>query len=504
MRRRDTKSGKTIKVRRHKALSLSRSTTLKAAHRYSSSSTGRETNVARLSRELREACELQAATADILSIISDSLTVTQPVFNAIVKNGLKHFAGATVTVVLKEENMLSAAATAAPDPVRVEAWRRGFPAPLSRKYMHGLAILDRRMVDIADAGNVPDDLAIGAQKFLKTGYRAITIMPMMLGDEAIGALSVVRLLPGPLSDLQLAVLKTFAAQAVIAIENFRLLNELRKRTHDLGESLQKQTAIAAMLERERDSKLINMEAIVASIAHEIKQPLAAIVMNGGAAQDDLEHAPPDIEEARSALRDIVADGLRASEVFRSIRALFRSTLRDQQAIDINEIALEALNILEGEFKKHGITTHTELTRELPLVMGHRDQLQHVILNRIQNSIDAMATTKGRNRVLRVKSKHHRCDEIAVTVEDSGPGIDPKKIRAIFDAFVTTKSHGMGLGLAICRMIIDHHAGQISASPDFRSGAMFQFTLPIKKIVLGSVTESLQAMCKNGGISGAMQ
>ena len=230
-----------------------------------------------------------------------------------------------------------------------------------------------------------------------------------------------------------------------------------------------------------------MEAIVASIAHEIKQPLAAIVMNGGAAQDFLEHAPSDIEEARSALRDIVADGLRASEVFRSIRALFRSTLRDHQAIDINEIALEALNILEGEFKKHGITTHTELTRELPLVMGHRDQLQHVILNLIQNSIDAMATTKGRNRVLRVKSKHHGCDEIAVTVQDSGPGIDPKKISAIFDAFVTTKSHGMGLGLAICRMIIDHHAGQISASPDFRSGAMFQFTLPIKKIVLGSVT-----------------
>ena len=189
-------------------------------------------NIRQASRELGEACELQAATADILSIISNSLTDTQPVFNAIVKNDLKHFPGATVTIVIKEENMLSAAATAAPDPVRVEAWRRAFP-PLS-KYMHGLAILDRRMVDIADAGNVPDDLAIGAQKFLKTGCRAITIMPMMLGDEAIGALSVVRLLPGPLSDLQLAVLKTFAAQAVIAIENFRLLNELRQRTHDLG------------------------------------------------------------------------------------------------------------------------------------------------------------------------------------------------------------------------------------------------------------------------------
>jgi two-component system, NtrC family, sensor kinase len=191
-------------------------------------------------RELSESLEQQTATAEILGVISNSLSDTQPVFDAIVQSGLKLFPGAAVSIALPDGGQVKAVAVAESDAARAEAWRHRFPFPLTREYMHSVAILDRRIVDISDVRNAPAELAVGARNFLGSGYRAATMMPMMRGDVAMGALSVVRVAPGPLSEKQLAVLKTFADQAVIAIENTRLLNELR-------ESLQQQTATADVL-----------------------------------------------------------------------------------------------------------------------------------------------------------------------------------------------------------------------------------------------------------------
>jgi len=194
----------------------------------------------RLFNETKEALERQTATAEILRVISSSPTDTQPVFDAIVQSGLTLFSGAAISVALPDGDMVRAAAVAESDPGRAQAWRNRFPFPLTRDYMHGVAILDRRLVDVPDVQNVPAEWAAGSRNFLASGYRAITIMPMMRGETAIGALSVVRLAPGPLSEKQLAALKTFADQAVIAIENVRLVNETK-------ESLEQQKASAEVL-----------------------------------------------------------------------------------------------------------------------------------------------------------------------------------------------------------------------------------------------------------------
>jgi signal transduction histidine kinase len=234
-----------------------------------------------------------------------------------------------------------------------------------------------------------------------------------------------------------------------------------------------------LLERERDNKLMNVEAITASIAHEVKQPLAAIVANGSAALRFLENAPPAHDQIRAALNSIISDSHRTGDLFDGIRALFRKVDQGRQPIDVNEIILAVLQSLRGQFKDHGVVTRSDLTSELPLVDGNRNQLQQVIFNLLHNALEAMEATKDPSRVLRVKTELRGHDAIVVAVEDSGPGIDPNQLDGIFGAFFTTKPHGMGLGLAICRMIIERHGGQLTASSDGKRGASFQFVLPIE-------------------------
>jgi signal transduction histidine kinase len=245
-----------------------------------------------------------------------------------------------------------------------------------------------------------------------------------------------------------------------------------------------------MLERERDNKLMSAQAVTAAIAHEVRQPLAGIVTNASAALRWLGRTPPDHDEARAALNRIQSEGHRTSEVFDTIRALFRTDDQGRQRIEVNDIIVEVLQSLRGELKDHGVETRPELA-ELPLVDGHRGQLRGVIFNLVHNAVEAMDNTTDRSRVLRVTTELRGPDAIAVAVEDSGPGIDPQKLDGIFTAFVTTKSHGMGLGLAICRMIIEQHGGQLTASSDGKNGALLQFVLPIASTTARTTTDRPQ-------------
>jgi C4-dicarboxylate-specific signal transduction histidine kinase len=224
------------------------------------------------------------------------------------------------------------------------------------------------------------------------------------------------------------------------------------------------------------SRQTTMGAMTASIAHEINQPLAAIVTNGNIGLRWLARAEPDLDEIRGALQRIVDDGLRAGDVIGSIRAMFGKDSRAKSAVKLNDVILEVLALAHGELESHQVTLRTELG-EAPEIMADRVQLQQVLLNLVMNAAEAMETVTDRARLLAVTSGGDEAGGVKIAVEDSGPGIERKDIDRIFHAFFTTKSHGMGMGLAICRSIIEAHGGRLWASPRDPHGAVFHVHLP---------------------------
>ena len=261
--------GNAMKNRRRTTTKSKRPSAPKASGRRKTSSTNSDAKIALPTPERDEAQQQLAATAEILRLISNSPTDTQPVFDAIVQSGLKLFPDAAILIALPEGNKLRAAAFAETNLAQAKVLLNRWPISLTRQYLHAVAILDRKVIDIPDARKPTPEFSAGAKYFLTTGYRAITIMPMISGNDAIGALSVVRSAPGPLSDRQIAALRTFAAQAVIAIENTRLLNELRQRTDDLTDSLEQQTATSEVLK------------VISGSPTEIQPVLDAVVANAG-------------------------------------------------------------------------------------------------------------------------------------------------------------------------------------------------------------------------------
>ena len=220
-----------------------------------------------------------------------------------------------------------------------------------------------------------------------------------------------------------------------------------------------------------------MGAMTASIAHEVNQPLAAIVANANAALRWLARGQPDLTEVRATLKRIVSDGLRASQVVASIRAMFGKNRGETSPLTINDLIDEVLNLVNGELASHRILLRKELCNKLPSVMTERVQIQQVFVNLIMNAIEAMSSVSDRERVLIVKSEAFQSDYVLITLQDSGTGIDPEHMDRIFDAFFTTKDRGMGMGLSICRSIAESHGGQLWASPNNPHGTSFYVKLP---------------------------
>jgi C4-dicarboxylate-specific signal transduction histidine kinase len=227
----------------------------------------------------------------------------------------------------------------------------------------------------------------------------------------------------------------------------------------------------------RITRLTTINEVAASIAHEVNQPLAAIVANGKAALRWLRKTPPEAAEAAENVNQIIGDAHRASRVVATIRGMFNKEEHAKGFLDVKEVIEEVVELLRGELNSRRVSVRTDLSQDLPQISANRVQLQQVVLNLVMNAAEAMSTLSDGSRVLSISSKLRQSEEVIIAFEDCGPGIDPKNMDRIFEPFFTTKSQGMGMGLAICRSIVDAHGGQLSASPGIAQGAVFQIALP---------------------------
>ena len=240
-------------------------------------------------------------------------------------------------------------------------------------------------------------------------------------------------------------------------------------------------ASEALREAQRELAHVNrvttMGQLTASIAHEVNQPISAVVTNAQAALRWLDARPPDLEETRQALARIASDGIRAGEVVDRIRALIKKVPARIDRFDINDAIMGVVALTRSELSSNGVSLQTQFAQALPMIEGDRVQLQQVILNLIVNAIEALSGVTGGARELCISTEVHASDGAIVAVRDTGPGLGPATLEQIFDAFYTTKSSGLGMGLSICRSIIEAHAGRIWAEANVPQGATFQFTLP---------------------------
>lgn len=311
------------------------------------------------------------------------------------------------------------------------------------------------------------------------GPEVLSIAVLEFGPKASpGKLVVGTARPAFPDDLEELLLQVAADQLSIAV------------LHDALTDVYAQQA-ARMLERERSEKerdklaaelahagrILSMGELTASLAHEINQPLAAIVANANASRRWLERKTPNHERARQSLDNIARDGMRASDIIRRVRAFSAKGVRNRTPLNINDVIREVVALITHELAREHVGLRTHLADALPAVLADRVELQQVVLNLVINSIEALRTAVDRPKDLCISSARHNKGTVAVSVTDNGNGIEAQHLERMFDPFFTTKSHGMGLGLAISRRIVETHAGTLSATPNRECGMTLAFTLP---------------------------
>jgi PAS domain S-box-containing protein len=258
-------------------------------------------------------------------------------------------------------------------------------------------------------------------------------------------------------------------------------NVIEQITHLASIAVEREQAEEALHKAQAElahvTRVTTLGELTASIAHEVNQPLSAIVTNGGACLRWLAAESPNLDEAREAARRIIRDAQRAGHVITRIRAMLQKTDTQKARLDINDAIRDIVALAQGEVSRNRVTLRMELAADLPPVLGDRVQLQQVILNLLMNGVEAMAVVNDRPRELCIQSRSHESDKVLIAVQDCGIGLDRENLGKIFDAFYTTKSQGMGMGLAISRSIVENHGGRLWATANKGAGVTFQFTLP---------------------------
>jgi signal transduction histidine kinase/PAS domain-containing protein len=409
---------------------------------------------------LQELVEQQKAISEVLRAIANSPHDLQPIFDAILDSAKRLCRADMGSLRLFEESGLRLVGVRG-DPLLVNQVWSSFPV-LDKESFLGRLTTSRLPAHIPDLtaleGDHRDDLWVTAAK---AGHRTALFVPLLKDNEIVGVISLGRTRVQPFTDKQISLFTDFAAQASIALESTRRERQYRKMRSELAHS----------------NRVVTMGHLTASIAHEIKQPIATARNNARAALNFLDKSPPDVAEVTEALTCIVNDADRASEVLDRIGCLIKKAPPRKEVVDLNAVVLEVAALTRSEAVKTGVTVGTQLAGELPRIRCDRVQLQQVILNLIVNAIQSMSGVEDGTREIHISTVSIEPEGVRVAVRDTGHGLRPESLPRLFEPFYTTKPDGMGMGLSICRSIIEAHGGRLWAATCEPRGALFQFTIP---------------------------
>jgi signal transduction histidine kinase len=408
-----------------------------------------------------ELVEQQTAISEVLHAIANSPHDLQPIFDAILDSATRLCRADISTLRVSEESGLRRVAMRG-DPLLVSHAWSSFPV-LSKKGDLLSRLATRRLPT-----HIPDLTALEGDRrddfwttTLNTGLRSALFVPLLKDDEIVGTITLCRKQLQPFTDKQISLFRDFAAQATIALESTRRERQYREMQSELAHA----------------NRVATMGQLTASIAHEIKQPIATARNNARAALNFLDKSPPDVAEVREALACIVDDTDRTSDVVDRIGSIIKKTPPRKEVVDLNAAILDVTALTRGEAVKTSVSVDTQLAGDLPRIECDRVQLQQVMLNLIVNAIQSMSGVEDGKRELHISTARIEPEGVRVAVRDSGLGLRPESLPRLFEPFYTTKPEGMGMGLSICRSIIEAHGGRLWATGCEPRGALFQFTIP---------------------------
>jgi signal transduction histidine kinase len=409
-----------------------------------------------------ELIEQQTAISEVLRAIASSPHDLQPIFDAILDSATRLCRADAGSLRLSEESGLRLVAVRGDPLLAGQVWS-SFPVLAEKESFLGRLAASRLPSQIPDftplEGDLRDDYWMMA---VNAGFRTGLVVPLLKDNEIVGIITLGRKQVQPFTDQQISLFKDFAAQATIALEGTRRERQYREAQMALAHA----------------NRVTTMGQLTASITHEVNQPITAAVTYALAARRFLSAEPPNFHEVDDALSLIVKEGNRAGEVVERVRALIKKVPARKDDIAIDDAILEIIALTRAEAANNSVSVRTQFADGLPRVQGDRVQLQQVMLNLIVNAIQAMSGIGEGARELQISVDAVPSEGgVRVGVRDTGPGLNPESLSRLFEPFYTTKPEGMGMGLSICRAIIEAHGGRLWAIPCEPQGALFQFTIP---------------------------
>ena len=417
-----------------------------------------------LEKELAEVLRQRAAVSAVLRAIANSPHDLQPIFDTIVESARGLFGADMGVFRLVEEAGFRLVARAVSPAVSEDVLP---PKLVERGTFHG-SFYERLMASKSPL-HVPDVAALDPGRagpalasIIQRGLRTLLYVPMLRKDELVGSLALARRRVEHFTEKEIELLTDFAAEATIALESTRHERQYREMQMALAHA----------------NRIATIGQLTASIAHELNQPLAAVATNGRAALRWLVRQPPSIDEVRSSVENMIKDADRATRIIGGLRDLTKQNAPRAEVVDLNEALADVIALTYSEAVKTGVTVSTRPAPDLPRVQGDRVQLQQVMLNLVVNAIQAMSDVEEGPREVQMSIDAVLSEGgVCVAVRDTGPGLNPESLSRLFEPFYTTKPDGMGMGLSICRSIVEAHGGRLWATRCEPQGALFQFTIP---------------------------